>query len=157
MERSNWCCERSFRFVVKVDFADRMLKNYPLCLRVDFDKFIEEAGGQGVFDKDSIAVVKTDPTTGNPLVFDASCDDERKYHIPHRLFWDHQSQDLQEKLAWILEETAGIATYAVYFDVMGATYKRIDCGTRALGAGEPLLCSDAVLNVGFTSTPAAVN
>ncbi len=157
MKPSNWCCERSFRFAVKVDFADRILKNYPLCLRVDFDKFIEEAGGQGTLDKDSLIVVKTDPATGNPLVFDASLDDERKYHIPHRLFWDHQTQDLQEKLAWIMEDAAGVATYAVYFDLMGAAGKRTDCGTRALGAGEPFICSDVVLNVGFTSTPAAVN
>ena len=131
--------------------------DYPVCLRVDFERLLAEAGANGAFDRDSVAVVRTDPTTGAPLVFDDSYSDERRYHVPHRLFWDHQNQDPEEKIAWILEDASGVVEYAVYFDTVGGNYRGLDHGTRAIGAGEPLMCSDVVLNVGFWSTPAAVN
>ena len=58
------------------------------------------------------------------------------------------------KIAWILEASSEDAEYSVYFDVVGGNYERVDYGTRAIGAGEPLICDDVVLNVGFWSTPA---
>ena len=58
------------------------------------------------------------------------------------------------KIAWFMEDSSEDSEYSVYFDVLGGNYERVDYGTRAIGAGEPLICDDVVLNFGFRSTPA---
>jgi len=157
MRTANWCCDRSFRFDVRIDAGHKCRQNYPVCLRVDFQELMGESGTKGAFDRGTVAVVRVNPATGDPLTFDDSYPDERRFHVPHRLFWDHQNQDTEEKVAWILEDPSGMAEYSVYFGAVGGDHDGIDFGTRAIGAGEPLICTNAPLNVGFWSTPAAVN
>ena len=80
----------------------------------------------------------------------------RREKIPpsSRAFLGSSEPGPRGKIAWILEDSSENADSSVYFGVVVGNYERVDCGTRAIGAGEPLICDDVILNVGFRSTPA---
>ena len=157
MADTRWCCERSLRIDVEIDPEGRSMRDRPVCLRVNFEEMLKDSGTDGVFDRDSVAVVRVDSSTGEPIACSEAYADARKYQVPHRLFWDQQNQDLEDKIAWLGEDSSDIANYSIYFDVIGESYPAIDFATTAIGAGEPLVCSNVDLNTGFWSTPTAVS
>jgi len=131
---AEWVIDCGYRITVTVDPGKGKRHQTPVALALDFAKILRECGVKRRLDRNSIRVVRYDPSTGRAL---SSLMGTTKYEVPFQLTHDFQVADAG-KVWWRLRDDKD-THFHVYFDTLGDS-PRTEPETQALvGCGDTFL------------------
>ena len=131
MKNPEWCVRRNYRVNLEVILKQGRLKEdfayIPIrCQGINWESFLLDKKKK--VDIDTLAIVRYDPNTGNPFVFDEDTEEEKRSIIPHRFDADHKPfalsfDSLKGDLVWLAPFSPKKQFYSIYFDLKKGSSK----------------------------------
>jgi len=153
----SWDSDNSFRILAEFDTGPVPINNDPARLEVYFHGILQDMGVGGEVDIDSIRIVEYDKITGTPKVYNPAETGNKKYEIPHRVFYASHTHTpvATHHLSWIRENDSS-TLFAIYFDPLDTTPRDGPDTFPMIGGGEPIIASSAALDMAGLNVKCAI-